>query len=89
MEKFENYENAHVEMPKRVNIDSADNMIARLNDSIETGNSLTRDDLNELSEMIKTLQDLQDDFNDVRVPVELGVAIAKLINIRDKGVERK
>lgn len=84
MEKFK----AGIVEPEGVNISKADILIERLTDSIDSGVALTDEDFKELSNMIKELSDLQNLLRDgTRLPpAELGTAITKLVDLRDRAV---
>jgi len=82
---MENFKAGIVE-PEGININKADVLIERLTDSINSDVTLTNEDLWELSDMIKTLRDLQNDLSDDNrlPPAELGTAIAKLVDIKKR-----
>lgn len=73
----------HIEMPETINIDSANELIARLQAIVVEGKKLSFDDIEEGMEMKKILIELQNDLadGDMKSPPELQTAILQLKSV--------
>ncbi len=73
----------YIEMPETINIDSANELIARLQTIVAEGKKLSFDDTEEGEEMIKILTELQKHLKEgeIGAPPELQTAILQIKSV--------